>query len=260
MNTTAPHIKTMAGLLVLGSTFIAAPPALAKKRSAATYMTTVKVAMTERWDFRELTTHSDPDGTNSREEKGAGTASANLRTRRPFPLMAIRGPKGKPPILNHGSDGIPMTGGWLRSGSLTTDYEGPWAPANPDRTEPTADCGMIDVKPFATVGWVYGEKGKLQLFAEPEPLREECPDGPPRGLRWPDGDSPGLSDVIASVGKHKFLKTKQFTVRGTRTWTGTVDPVNRSSSSGSHQVGGSKTVTWQWEATFRMKTKKRKRK
>lgn len=251
----------MAGLLVLGTTLLAAPAAHARKtRSSATYMTTVKIAMNERWDYREFSSDTGPDGTNTREQKGSGTASANFRTRRPFALGVIRGPRGRQPTLNHGSDGIPLTGGWQRAGTLTTDYEGPWAPANPDSSEATGDCGMIDVRPFGTVGWVHGEKGKLQLIAESEPLRQECPLGPPRGLRWTDGEAPALNAVIASAGRHKFLRTKQFSVRGTRTWTGQVDPFSRSSPSGSYEVGGSKTVTWQWEATFRMKTAKKKAK
>lgn len=259
-----PRLTRTALLGLAGLALVAAPAAEAEKRKprlSATYMTTVKANMTERWDYRENYVSHEPDGTNTREEKGSGTASANLRTRRPFPLMVIRGPKGRPPTLNHGSDGIPMSGGWLRSGEITITYDGPWGAANPDRTFETTGCGMIDDKPFASIGWSYDTPGSLQLFGISEPHRDDCPDGPlSGGYRWEGGESPMLTDVLAAAGKHKFLRTKQFTVRGATTWNGAMDPVSRSSKDGSFQRGGSSTVTWQWEATFRMKKEKRKRK
>ena len=59
--------------------------------------------------------------------------------------------------------------------------------------------------------------------------------------------------MLASVGKDKFLGTKQFTVRGTKSWTGTVRPFNRTDPLDTKIVNGEHTATWQWEATFRMK-------
>jgi hypothetical protein len=247
----------------LALALVAAPAEAAKKkkpRSAATYMTTVKASMTESWNFRDYYSSTRPSGgVDVREQKGSGTASANLRTRKPFALMAIRGPQGRPVTLNLGSDGIPMTGSWVRGGEMTTTYTGPWETGNPDVTEETTDCGKLDVNTFGSIGWSYESPGNLQLIVDSEPQRDSCPDGPPNGLEWENGESPSLIDVLASVGKQKFLYTKQFTVRGTRTWKGTVTPVNRTSDAGSKIVGGEKTVTWQWEATFRMKTAKRKK-
>ena len=151
-----------------------------------------------------------------------------------------------------------MTGGWLRGGTMTTTYSGAWDAANPDTAEPTDDCGNLAEKDFRTVGWSADRPWSLALYVASEPLREACPDGPPNGLDWVGGESPSLTDVLASVGKGKFLGTKQFTVRGTRSWTGTVAPTNRTDPRDTRIVNGQKTVTWQWEATFRMKGAKRK--
>lgn len=253
-------------MLVVGAlalTVVAAPAAEAKKRklrSSATYMTTVKASMTEAWSFRDYWSYDCLDGMCTREQKGSGTAAANLRTSRPFPLMVIRGPKGRPPILNLGSDGIPMTGSWLRGGDMSTEYSGAWDAGNPDRYEETTGCGPVDVETFASIGWSYEKPMHLQLIMEGEPLREDCPDGPSSGLEWENDASPMLQDVLASVGKQKFLGTKQFTVRGTSSWKGTVTPTNRTDPADTKIVNGEKTVTWQWEATFRLKgAKKRKR-
>jgi hypothetical protein len=42
-----------------------------------------------------------------------------------------------------------------------------------------------------------------------------------------------------------FLGTKQFTVRGSRTWTGVVPPVT--GNGGTQVRTGDKSVTWHWE-------------
>jgi hypothetical protein len=89
-------------------------------------------------------------------------------------------------------------------------------------------------------------------------LRENCPDGPSQGVDWEGGEPPSLWDVIATLDQKKFLHTKQFTARGSRTWKGQVEPFSRSDAQGHYTISGDKTVSWQWEATFRMKTKKRK--
>lgn len=259
-----PNLRIPIGLLaaaVLGLT--AAPAAEAKKRksrSAATYMTTVKASMSERWDYRDYMSDTGPDGTDTREEKGAGTASAHFSTRRPFPLMAIKNPNGQPPTLNHGSDGIPMKGSWVRGGELSVTYDGTWDAANPDTTADTSGCGMRDERPFVTLGWSYDTPGHLQLIGLSEPLRERCPRGPMSGsYRWAGGDAPLVSEILAKAGRHKFLRVKQFTVRGSRTWTAAVDPRNDSGPGYTRQTSGTKTVTWQWEATFRLKGSRKKR-
>jgi hypothetical protein len=248
----------LAGAVIL----VAAPAAEAKKKKPrldATYLVTVKAEMKEQWSFRDYSNYDCTVGAMcAREQLGSGSASAHLKTRRPFPLMVIRGGAGRTPILNHGSDGIPMTGTWLRGGTMTTTYSGHWDAGNPDTAEPTDGCGNRTEKDFATVGWSYDEPWHLQLHAASEPLRDGCPDGPPSALDWEGDESPALSDVLARVGKGKFLGTKQFTVRGTRSWTGTVPATNRTDAKDTKIVNGQKTVTWSWEATFRMKGAKRK--
>jgi len=247
----------LAGALIL----LVAPAAEAKKkkpRSAATYMVTVKASMQERWNYRDYTSFDCLDGMCTREELGTGTASANLSTREPFEMMVIRGPKGRPPTLNLGSDGIPMKANWLRGGEETITYSGSWDAANPDTAAPTDDCGHLAAQPFGSIGWSYETPGNLQLIVDSEPLREDCPAGP-SNVDWEGGESPSLSDVLASVGKDKILGTKQFTVRGTKSWTGTVRPFNRTDPLDTKIVNGEHTATWQWEATFRMKGAKKKK-
>lgn len=256
--TTRTLSLALAGALVL----FAAPAAEAKKkkpRLAATYMVTISAEMKERWNFRDYTSFDCLDGMCTREQLGSGTASAHLRTRSPFPMMAIRGPAGRPPTLNLGSDGIPMQANWLRGGEMSIMYSGSWDAANEDIVEPTGDCGHLATKPFGSVGWSYESPGNLQLIVESEPLRPDCPDGPPSGVDWANDESPSLSDVLASVGKGKFLGAKQFSVRGTKSWTGTVRPMNRTDPLDTKIVNGEVTATWQWEATFRMKGAKKKK-
>jgi hypothetical protein len=234
---------------------VAAPAADAKKkprRTSATYDVVIKAAVKESWSFRDFWSYDCLDGMCTRDEQGSGTMQGHLGTRRPFPVWVSRGLPGRPVLLNQGSDGIPMRGGWLRSGAHTTEYSGAWDAANPDTTESVAGCGHKSTKPFAILGWDYEKPTNLHLTVETEPLRD-CPDGPPSGLEWDDGDGPALGDVLAHVGRGKFLGTKQFSVRGSHTWHGTVTPFNRTDPLDTKVVSGEKTVTWQWTATFRMR-------
>ena len=48
-------------------------------------------------------------------------------------------------------------------------------------------------------------------------------------------------------------------MRGTKSFTGTVRPFNRTDPLDTKIVNGEHTVTWQWEATFRMKGAKKKK-
>ena len=58
-----------------------------------------------------------------------------------------------------------------------------------------------------------------------------------------------LQDVAASVGKGKFLGTKQFTVRGAKTVKGLI-PTH---TDWHFSQSGDAEVSIRWEATFRMK-------
>jgi hypothetical protein len=165
-------------------------------------------------------------------------------------MMVMRGVRGRGPMINVGTgEGAPLTGPDLRSGSLVTEYSGPWDAGNPDTTQPTSGCGTRTAK--GDVNFVWRGRNKLGLAMLLDDDREDCPTGPPAGWEWDGGDAPAIGDVIAQVSQTKFLNTSQFTVRGSRTWTGKVEPFSRSSEQGSYTKDGNRTVTWQWEATFR---------
>ena len=65
--------------------------------------------------------------------------------------------------------------------------------------------------------------------------------------------SPSILRLFPTKAPNKFLGTKQFTVRGQRTWTGVIPAF----TNGALTRGGDTKVTWTWEATFR-KAKKRR--
>ena len=65
--------------------------------------------------------------------------------------------------------------------------------------------------------------------------------------------------MIAQAGETKFGRTKQFRIRGSRTWTGTYPSMNRTDPDDTFTSSGDITTTWEWEATFRKATKKKKR-
>jgi hypothetical protein len=257
MRSPAPAIAALACLGAL----IAASPASAKKKapSSATYKVTFKAAMDEKWQY--LADYADDceltGAMCTRVEKGTGSARIQLKTRGPQIIMVSRGAKGQPPVLNTGSDGLAVTGSYLRTGVMTTEYGGPWDGANPDRAEPTTGCGNRSMSTSLSFGWAA--RNRLQPAMSFDELREDCPDGPGDAVEWEGGKSPSLWDMIARLDQKKFLNTKQFTARLTRTWKGRVKPFGRSDASGHYTISGDQTVTWHWEATFRMKTKKKRR-
>jgi hypothetical protein len=87
-----------------------------------------------------------------------------------------------------------------------------------------------------------------------EDLLERCPMSPPLGTSFKD-TAPALFGLVARVAQSKFARTRQFTVRGTKSWVADVDGVSRPwfVRTASH------TVRWSWEATFRMVEKKKKK-
>jgi len=243
----------LAGLAALS----VAPTADAAKRKlrrmSATYMTTIKVSYEHRWQYAENATNDCLPGVCTREDKGSGSTTAFMRTKAPFPVWVLRGSGGRPPTINLGSDGIPMAGSQLVQGTDTLTYGGPWTAANPDVAKETSGCGRVTAEDFGSIGWE--SPGQLYLQAEVDPFREDCPAGP-SGIEWEGGDSLSLQDVLATVGKGKFLQTKQFTVRGARTVKGILPTI----SEPYYTRSGDASTTIQWEATFRMKgARKRQR-
>jgi hypothetical protein len=248
-------------LALAGAVVLAAAPAAdaAKrkpKRMSATYMTTIKVGYQSKWQYRQFAQHDCLPGVCSREDKGSGSSTAHLKTKRPFPVMVIRGFNGRPPTLNLGSDGIPMAGEQIVQGSDTLTYGGPWAAANPDRADETGGCGRRTLDDFASIGWEDLQKGGgLQLGVDIDPFREDCPLGPSSGFEWEGGESLSIYDVVASVGKGKFLGAKQFTVRGQATRKALMPTRNE----WHYSQYGDAEARIQWEATFRMKGAGKKR-
>jgi hypothetical protein len=254
------RILPLAALACLGA-LVAAGPAAARSKapSSATYKVTFKAGMEEKWQY--LADYADDceltGAMCTRVEKGEGRASIQLRTRGPQTMLVSKGYKGRPPMLNTGTDGLAVTGSYLRTGALTTEYGGPWDAANPDTAAATTDCGNRSVK--TSLSFTWPARNRIGTALSLDDLREDCPDGPTTGVEWDGGEPPSLWDVIATLDQKKFLHTKQFTARGTRTWTGHVDPFSRSDAQGHYTISGDQTVTWQWEATFRMKTKRKRR-
>ena len=223
--------------------------------SEATYDVTFKAQMTETWKYNE-NYKDDCELTGvlcTRDEVGAGSANLQVKSRRPTRMLVIRGPKGRPPQIGVGTgEGIPLTGSVLRSGSLTTTYGGPWAPANPNRKAEDKGCGNRAIKSDVNFSW-QGSNQLAPLTSSLDLGDTDCPDGPNEPWEWAGGESPSLMKALTTASPNKFLGTKQFTVRGQRTWTGVIPAFNN----GALTRGGDTKVTWTWEATFR-KAKKRR--
>ena len=245
----------LAGALVLAAAPAADAAKRKPKRMSATYMTTIKVEYQSKWQYRQFAQHDCLPGVCSREDKGSGSASAWMKTKRPFPVMVIRGAGGRPPTLNLGSDGIPMHGEQIVMGDDALTYGGPWAAANENRAKATTGCGRKALKGFGSIGWEDLQRGGgLQLGVDIDPFREDCP-GVPSGMEWEGGESLSIYDVVASVGKGKFLGTKQFTVRGQATRKALLPTRNE----WHYSQYGDAEAKLQWEATFRMQGAKKKR-
>ena len=241
----------------LGVAVAAAPaPALAKSkpkiRSSATYAMTFHAVMKEKWSYAE-SYQDDCELTGAmctRDAKGDGAATVWVDTRGPQTCMNLRGFDGRPPSLCLGSDQPAVKVAYQRQGTFSTVYAGPWDAANPDITEPTTGCGRITRSEQVGMAW----RGRRELYpsivvSDPH---ENCPDGASTSLEWKgEGDGPSLMDVGADVYPKKFLGTKQFTVRGSKSWVGSWGPFAR--ADGLYHYGGQKEVTWQWTATFRLK-------
>jgi hypothetical protein len=218
-------------------------PALAKKkprvRSAATYAMTFHAVMKESWRYDE-SYRDDCELTGvmcTRDANGDGSATVYVDTRGPQTCMNVRGAHGRPPGLCLGSDQPAVKVMYQRQGAFTTEYGGPWDAANPDVTEPTTGCGRTTSTDQVGLGW----RGRRELhpsivISDPH---YACPDGASTSLTWKGGgDGPSLMDVGTDVYPKKFLGTKQFTIGGTRKWTGTWGPFAR--ADGNYRYSGTK--------------------
>jgi hypothetical protein len=237
------------------TTLALVPSADAAKRSDWLYDVTVRAEMTEEWVFHEEAHSGDAIEPCDRYQDGEGTAKIQLRSRRPTRVMVLR-PGGKAmPNLDVGTgEGIPLTGSYKRVGKDEERHAGPvCGPGNPPFAQPVDGCG---VQPM-TANWtlVFRSRNTVAPSVMLDDLRENCPSGPPRGLEW-DGDAaPQIGEVMTKAAASKFYGTKQFTVRGSRTFTGTVPAMNEPhfARHGRHEV------RWSWETTYRLVSKKKRK-
>jgi hypothetical protein len=251
------RLPAAAVIACLGVAVAAAPaPALAKKgpkvRSSATYAMTFHAVMKEDWKYDE-SYQDDCELTGAmctREAHGDGSARVWVDTRGPQTCMNVRGFAGRPPSLCLGSDQPAVKVAFQRQGAFKTEYGGPWKGGNPDVTQPANGCGRRTLTGQVGLMW-QGRRELHPSIAVSDPI-SDCPDGAPESLTWKDGgDGPSLMDVGADVYPKKFLGTKQFRVGGSKTWSGTWGPFSR--ADGLYRYSGTKKVTWEWTATFRLK-------
>ena len=224
------------------------------------YDVTFEAQKVERWTFDEHASKDcqvdGVDGRCTRDAVGSGATRVVLRTPTPQRVTVMTGARGMQPMITASIDaGIPLKGSYLIGGTLTETYGGPWKAANPDVVAPTGGCANHVIRTDVSLAW----KGRNQLT--PVLLLDElheCPTGPSRGFDYET--VPSVGDLAGQVSERKFGRVRQFTVRGARTWTGTVPAINRTTPDDLLTSNGHSEVRWSWEATFRMvKRKKRQR-
>ena len=240
---------------------LAAPAAAQADQTS--YSVTFRAEMTDRWQASERFT-DDCKLTGAmcvRDARGQGSARMAVKTRRPVKVLVMRGLRGRGPTINMGATpGLPLTGSVLRTGSLITDYSGPWEGANPDQKASDAGCGTKSINGYVSFMWQGRDRlGPVQTF---DLANDDCPEGLTEGWEWKDDASPSLNEVLAQADPRRFGRSRQFTVSGKRTYSGIVPPVHETGRLGTFDKEGTRSVTWSWEATFRMdggRKKKRRR-
>jgi hypothetical protein len=216
---------------------------------AARYEVTFRAEMSERWSFEEHASRECSVGRCVRDETGQGTAHVSMATKRPLKIEILRIPGAAPMIDPGGSEGVAVRGSSSRDGEHVTDYSGDWAASNPDVVDSTADCGERPVRAFVSFGWA--SRRELQVATAFNDLRDACPWSPPQ-FDWDQpGDPPSIGAVLGAARPAQVGRARQFTVRGTRHWTGTVPAINRTDPDDTLTRFGAVEVTWQWEALFR---------
>lgn len=244
--------------LTLLAAALAAPMAAdAAPLRESKYDVTVEIKMTEYWKVTEHHSSScGPEGGRCDEDiNGAGKAELLLRTSTPKRVSVMTGGGIRQPTITYAIDsGLPLKGSYRREGKLEDIYSGYWDAANEDQIAPTTGCGDHPLKTDVALAW----KGRNQLAPVLvfDPL-VECPMGPVRGFDY--AETPDLGEVVAQAGETKFGRTKQFRVRGSRTFPGTYLTMNRTDPDDTFTSSGETMTKWEWEATFRKVTKKKKR-
>ncbi|MBI5106048.1 MAG: hypothetical protein HZB46_13895 [Solirubrobacterales bacterium] len=245
-------------LLSLLALLVLAPAAGAKVREMD-YWLSFHATMKEEWSFEQHARSECENGDCLTDEVGKGQATITLGTSVPRKVHVMSmGGKVQPMIDTGVNRGLPLVGEELRSGTHTVTYSGDpkYDAANPDEVADTSKCGRRTLRTDLAFGW--DGPNRLTPSVIVDPLLEGCPTGPPRNEHWVDDEVPSLFGLAATIQQTKFARTKQFTVRGSKTFTGVIDAANdpRFTRSGHH------LVTWRWEARFTVskpKPKKRRR-
>ena len=249
--------RPLTALLLLTAAAGAAPAAADAALRETTYDVTVEVRQDEAWQAATKQVKScDVDttiGSCTYDAVGSGRTRLVLRTPTPQRVRVMTG-AGRPMITYAIDRGIPLKGSQKILGTFTETYGGLWDAANPDVTLPTGDCGDRIVRTDIALGW---QERNTLVPVMSLPDRFDCPTGPYEGFTFTS--APGLQEVLGTVSERKFGRTKQFTVRGKRSWEAVIEPIQRSTDEETYSRTGRKTVTWSWEATFRMTPRKRKR-
>ena len=250
--------RATAGALALACLVPAS--AEAKTRSEALYNVTFQATLKEEWQANE--DYADDCQLLgimcTRTENGKGSTKLTLRSKRPTRMLMMRGFNGRPPAIGVGTgEGIPLTGSILQTGSLVTDYGGPWEKANPDRKRPDEGCGERQISGSANFAW----RGRNQVAPSVVQTIPEmaCPTGPGIAWDWANDESPSLGDVLAQASPRKFLGTKQFTISGRKSWSGQIEPTNRQDKMGHYRKSATTQSEWAWSATFRLVGNKKKK-
>jgi hypothetical protein len=248
-------------LALLALPLLAVPAsAKAPKKSSWTYSVTARAEMKESWSYDYATASPSPgQGLCTNDDNASGSAVVQVKTPRPQKMMVLRGFGGRPPAVGVGSEPfVTLTGAYRRIGSDIDKHGGDCEAANPPVVQPTSGCGE---RPFSVdLGFAWETRGTLRPSAFTDTFREDCPSSGHVGPKWDNDASPSLIDVLTHVSPNKFLGTKQFTISGSRTFHGTVPPSDRSDGSGwYYREHGEHSVTWKWEATFRLDKPKKPR-
>lgn len=226
-------------------------PATAAPRQT-TYAVTFEAELVERWRFDEHASRAcaagEALGRCDRDAVGQGSARIFLRTPRPQRVNVTTGVGGVQPLIVASIDrGIMLKGSHRRGGAFTDTYSGAWDAANPDEVAPTGGCGVRSLQTDVSLGWSGRNVLRPVLLVDDLP---DCPTGPPAGFAYTS--VPAVGEVPARVSERKFGRVKQFRFGGTKTWRGTVAPVNRTDPDDTYTRSGSSEVRWSWEAVFRL--------
>jgi hypothetical protein len=247
-----PKIVTAAALL---GSLAAVPSADAASNGTYLYDVTVKAEMKDQWSFRDEGEIGTPWSPCHVARVGEGSASWQLHSRRPTRVMVMKGFGGRPPSLNVGTgEGIPLTGAYKRAGSDVETHTGAGTceTGNPPQIQDTSGCGTKTAGFDWNLAWKDNKRGRVYPSAVPSEPSGDCPSGPPWALDWKNDESPSLMDASTAASASKFLGTKQFTISGSKTFTGTVPTATGRS--------GTQTVTWSWTTTYRkVRAKKQRR-